>query len=99
LVNQYGAELKSTVLLAPHHGSNTSSLGYFLDQVDPELILISAGYMNRFGFPNQRVLARYRKRKIPFLTTAEQGAITIKFEDKSIRVESWRQRKKRYWME
>ncbi|MGY6276648.1 DNA internalization-related competence protein ComEC/Rec2 [Methylomonas sp. MgM2] len=97
LADFYGDELKSSVLLAPHHGSRTSSRGYFLDRVDPELILISAGYMNRFGFPDKRVLARYRKRECRYLTTAEQGAIAVMFDDETMRVDSWRDSRKRYW--
>lgn len=98
LVDRYGAELDSSVLVAPHHGSKTSSYGFFLDRVDPELILISAGFMNRFGFPHQRVLQRYRNRAIPYLTTADHGAITVKLVGEARYVSSWRGKQKRYWM-
>lgn len=98
LVKHYGAELASSVLVAPHHGSKTSSHSAFLDQVDPDLILIPAGFMNRFGFPHPTVLQRYRKRHIESLTTGEQGAITVKIGKDSMRVESNRQNQKRYWM-
>ncbi|MEP6965695.1 MAG: DNA internalization-related competence protein ComEC/Rec2, partial [Polaromonas sp.] len=41
--------LKAGVLLAPHHGSKTSSSAAFLDAVQPQLALVQAGYRNRFG--------------------------------------------------
>jgi len=97
LADRYGGELNSSVLVAPHHGSKTSSSDFFLDRVDPELILVSAGYLNRFGFPHQRVLERYRKRSIPYFTTAEQGAITVKLAGATMSVESWREKQKHYW--
>lgn len=98
LVDRYGAQLNSSVLVAPHHGSKTSSYDFFLDQVDPKLILISAGFKNRFGFPHQRVLQRYRNRAIPYLTTADHGAITVKLVGEARYVSSWRDKQKRYWM-
>ena len=98
LVKYYGPDLHSSVLIAPHHGSKTSSHSYFLDRVNPELILIPAGYLNRFGFPSKQVLQRYRERRIPFLTTGEKGAISVKIEGGIMQVESWRQNRMRYWM-
>ena len=97
LVEYYGEKLASTVLIAPHHGSKTSSHRYFLDSVDPKLILIPAGYRNRFGFPHRPVLQRYRKRHIVSLISGEQGAITVKMTRSTLTVESWRQRNKHYW--
>ncbi|WAR45896.1 DNA internalization-related competence protein ComEC/Rec2 [Methylomonas rapida] len=98
LVRRYGPELASTVMIAPHHGSKTSSHDNFLSQVDPELILIPAGYANRFGFPHPRVLQRYKDRHIQSLTTGEDGAITVKIAGESVQVEPFRQSHKRYWM-
>jgi len=99
LVQNYGSDLHSSVLIAPHHGSKTSSHNYFLDRVDPELILIPAGYMNRFGFPHKQVLQRYRERRIPYLTIGEKGAITVKIDAEVMQPDSWRQKRMRYWMD
>lgn len=72
-----GDELKSTVLLAPHHGSKTSSTELFLDKVRPELVIISSGWNNRFGFPHTSVLKRYMERNCRILRTDSHGAVTI----------------------
>ena len=61
LVDTYGEQLQANVLVAPHHGSKTSSTNDFLQQVRAEYVLIPAGYRNRFGFPHQEVLDRYKK--------------------------------------
>jgi len=98
LVEQYGGQLNSSVLVAAHHGSKTSSSLNFLQQVTPQLTVIPAGHLNRFGFPHKQVLARYRQLNLPWLTTGEQGAIRIRSEAGDLRVESERKKRKRYWM-
>ncbi len=55
-----GSGLRSTLLLAPHHGSKTSSSAGFLAAVQPAVVLVQAGYRNRYGHPAPEVLARYR---------------------------------------
>ena len=50
--------IKSTVLKAAHHGSNTSSTAGFIDAVDPVAVLISVGENNSFGHPNEEALSR-----------------------------------------
>ena len=77
LVDQYGKLLASDVLVAPHHGSKTSSSNSFLDAVQPELALIAAGYRNQYGFPHQSIINRYQSRNILTLTTADSGAISL----------------------
>ena len=54
--------LKSRVLFAPHHGSKSSSSKPFLAHVDPQVVVISAGWQNRFHFPHPQVLERYKNR-------------------------------------
>lgn len=72
-----GEEISSTILLVPHHGSNTSSTDEFLDSVKPKLAIISCGINNRFGFPHEEVLERYKSRGIPVIQTNEEGMIEI----------------------
>jgi competence protein ComEC len=52
--------LRSTVLLAPHHGSKTSSSAEFLAAVQPAVVLVQSGYRNRYGHPAPEVMVRYR---------------------------------------
>lgn len=70
-----GDMLVSDVLVAPHHGSKTSSSGMFLDEVKPRIAVFSAGWRNLKWFPHPAVLARYRARDISLYHTALQGAV------------------------
>ena len=70
-------DLRSDLLLVPHHGSATSSSPAFLDAVNPSLALVSYGYRNRFGLPDPDVMARYRSRGIVVLDTVTEGAIEV----------------------
>ena len=65
----------SDVLVAPHHGSRTSSSAVFLDAVQPALVLVQSGYRNAFGHPAPVVLARYAERRLRVLASPACGAI------------------------
>ncbi|WP_211441964.1 DNA internalization-related competence protein ComEC/Rec2 [Collimonas humicola] len=96
LVARYGEDLKSTVLLAPHHGSGTSSTAAFLAQVDPQIVLFQVGYRNRFHHPKQQVAARYQERGVEGFRNDEGGAILLKFGD-DVTVDTYRNQHRRYW--
>ena len=74
LVAAHGDGLHSDVLVAPHHGSKTSSSAPFLDAVRPKIAVFQAGYRNRFGHPADEVLDRYRARGIAIVTSPACGA-------------------------
>ena len=69
--------LASLILLSPHHGSSSSSSKIFLDKVNPESVIISCGYKNRYGFPNPYVLESYYSRGYKVFRTDLDGAVTI----------------------
>lgn len=74
LVRRWGAELRSEVLVVPHHGSHTSSGAEFLAAVAPQTAVMQQGYRNRFGHPHAEVLARYRQFSIKVVRTDDCGA-------------------------
>lgn len=78
LVERYAQQLSSATLVASHHGSGSSTTEVFLDQVNPQLVLISSGWRNRYGHPHPKVIARLQKRRIEWLNTATQGAIQLR---------------------
>jgi competence protein ComEC len=89
------------VLVAPHHGSKTSSSADYLRALHPLFAIASAGYRNRFGHPAAAVLARYRQLGIPLSATFDTGAVRIAFPaDAPPRIVSEeRVRQDRYWRE
>ena len=77
LVDLYGDDLQSDVLVAAHHGSRTSSAEVWLDTVAPAEVWISSGYKNRYGHPHTEVLRRLKERNIRLFLTAESGFLSI----------------------
>ncbi|MFC4359096.1 lamin tail domain-containing protein [Halobium salinum] len=77
LVERYGDGLDSTVLLAGHHGSSTSSAAAFLDAVSPQAVVISSEYDSAYGHPHREVLDRLTERRIETLWTATHGDVVL----------------------
>ncbi|THB73945.1 MAG: DNA internalization-related competence protein ComEC/Rec2 [Desulfobacteraceae bacterium] len=77
LVSSEAGGLASQILLSPHHGSASSSSDFFLDKVNPESVIISCGWKNRYGFPHKSVLRRYRKKEARVFRTDIHGAVYI----------------------
>jgi len=48
------------VLVAPHHGSHSSSTPAFVRRLHPAHVVFAVGYRNRFGHPHADVVERYR---------------------------------------
>jgi competence protein ComEC len=97
LIETYGKNLNANVLIAPHHGSKTSSTIGFLQAVKPEYVLIPAGYRNQFDHPHHDVLQRYQQIKAKWFNSADSGAITINVRGGSWIVQSLRDTESRYW--
>lgn len=99
LLDRYKEKLKTDVLIAPHHGSNTSSSPHFVQQVNPEIVLFPTGKDNRFHFPRERVVHDYLKIGAKLLNTAEQGALifTLTSEETLPTITTWRNKQIRFW--
>lgn len=96
LVHGAPDKLPSTVLLAPHHGSGTSSTLNFLKAVKPQLALFQFGYHNRYRHPKREVWQRYADLGIVRLRNDQAGAITLRFGS-VVEAELYRQTPARYW--
>lgn len=70
--------LASHWLLAPHHGSRTSSSQAFIDAVAAQHVLITRSRHNAFGHPHPQVLERYRAAGIEVHDTALDGALHLR---------------------
>jgi competence protein ComEC len=96
LVQAQASALRASFLLAPHHGSKTSSTQAFLQAVSPQHVLVQAGYRNRFGHPAAEVVARYEAAESQIWNNATCGAATWRSDaPESVRCE--RQAELRYW--
>ncbi|MEH6491089.1 DNA internalization-related competence protein ComEC/Rec2 [Halopseudomonas sp.] len=91
----------ASVLLAPHHGSGSSSSYAFIRQVAPRWVVFSAGANNRYGHPHPKVVARYRELAVEPVYTAGSGAVRFRLGGQAEPELSWHWREKvrRFWHE
>jgi competence protein ComEC len=97
LLGRAGHALASTVLVAPHHGSKTSSTDEFVHQVNPRLVIFTVGYRNRFGHPKDAVVERYRALGSRLLRSDADGGVLLRFGENDVAVETSRALYRRYW--
>jgi competence protein ComEC len=96
LVIGSAGKLRADVLLAPHHGSGTSSTAGFLLAVQPALGVFQVGYRNRYHHPKAEVYERYREMGIGRMRTDEAGAIMLHF-GAQVQASGYRAEHQRYW--
>ncbi len=96
LARSVEGELAADVLLAPHHGSGTSSTQAFLNAVHPGLAIFQVGHRNRYKHPKAQVYARYGEMGIVRLRTDVEGAVVLVFGEE-IDVLRYRLGRPRYW--
>lgn len=75
---KYYPDLEVDVLKASQHGSKNSSSSAFLEQLKPEIALISVGKSNRTKLPHQETLTRLETINSKVYRTDQQGAIRFK---------------------
>lgn len=68
---------QATVLKVGHHGSDTSSSESFLNQVKPEISVISVGINNTYGHPKKTTLDKLNALGTSIYRTDQNGTITI----------------------
>lgn len=92
LVQQYHEQLASAVLVAPHHGSRTSSSPLFLRYVQPQWVVFATGYLNRFHFPSTAVVTRYQQLSVAAYNTADTGATDFTITSTAITADPYQKR-------
>jgi competence protein ComEC len=90
-------DLRSDILVVPHHGSRSSSSPEFVAAVSPGWAIVPVGYRSRFGHPNADVVRRYETANAKLMRTDLQGAIHVQLDE--MRLQSERERRARYWLE
>ena len=106
LLELHPKQLQSDILVAAHHGSNTSSSSEFIQAVDASYVIFSQGFMNRWRFPRQKVLDRFQQIKDKegtqpqLFSTSDSGQVTFIMQydsPKPIIVKTFRQDTYPYW--
>jgi competence protein ComEC len=65
------------LVIAPHHGSRSSSSLPFVVATRPHYVVFSSGHLNRWGFPDAGVVTRWREAGACPLVTARTGALVF----------------------
>lgn len=91
--------VEAEILVAPHHGSATSSTAEFVAAVQPRHVLFPIGYRNHYGFPKPVVAARYQALGAQSWATDRRGAVTFRIHPQRgiLAAESYRALARRYW--
>ena len=94
------AKLNSSVdlVVAPHHGSRTSSTAAFVEHLTPGHVVFSTGYRHHFNHPHPAIVARYRQQGSMLWDTGEQGAIKFRWlRSGELQIDAARDRQRRWW--
>ncbi len=84
--------LQSEILLASHHGSKTSNSKEFIEAVNPQMVIVSAGQKEKL-FPSTALRTYLHHRETPLFNTAEKGTIEIETGQQEIKIRHYTKEK------
>lgn len=83
-----GLDLKADIFQLGHHGSSTSNTPDFVQAVNPEIAIYSAGLDNDYGHPHHETVELMRKLGIDLYGTNAHGTIVIESDGKDFSVQT-----------
>jgi competence protein ComEC len=98
LLENQADKLKSDVMIAPHHGSKTSSTDALIEAVNVKHVIFTVGYLNRFKHPKPEIINRYQSNGATRYRSDHHGALIVDFMRESpLQINAWRTVYRRYW--
>ena len=88
--------LKSTVIISPHHGSDTSSSVEFIKKVNPDIVIHSSAYQSQWKFPKEEIVQRYKAFNTTQYITGHNGQVAVEFYADDIKIVTAR-KEQSYW--
>ncbi|MWV38830.1 ComEC/Rec2 family competence protein [Natrialba sp. INN-245] len=88
MVDEHSDQLEADAYQAGHHGSTTSSTAPFVDQVTPEVVIISSAYDSQYGHPHDEVLEDFADRGIETYWTAVHGDVVLTTDGSDVELET-----------
>lgn len=90
---------KQTLYIAGHHGSKYSSSNALLQALQPDKVVFSSGFANRFGFPSKEVIARLQKQvpKARWWNTACSGGLSFLMSANNLKLVNESRKSQRKW--
>lgn len=89
LLLRQNKQMRTDVLMAPHHGSKTSCSHPFLRAVAPKLIIVSAGRRQQKYFPSPVHRKWWQQQHIPMLITGINGTVACTTDGKILSTKTW----------
>lgn len=80
------AGLQSDILKLGHHGSSSSTTQVFLDMVQPDVAIYSAGRDNSYGHPHAEVTDRLDDKGVEYYGTDQSGTILVESDGTEYRI-------------
>ncbi|MEZ4700579.1 MAG: DNA internalization-related competence protein ComEC/Rec2 [Rhodothermales bacterium] len=93
LVTRYPQLLRAEAIKVGHHGSRTSSTAGMVDRVavaSGGRAVVSVARVNRYGLPDEDVLARWEAAGVDLLSTDRRGAIWLRSDGTQVAELDWR---------
>ena len=87
---QSGDDLRSQVLLVPHHGLRQSCTAPFLRRVKPAYTVISSRETSFLRAPHPEVIERLERSGAKIYRTDLQGAVTVETDGFAVSVRSYK---------
>ncbi len=78
-----------SLLKAPHHGSRHSSPERILAELQPEIVMVSAGYQNSYHFPSQELLDQAKRQNAQIWRTDLDGSVRLRVDGQDWQVDHW----------
>lgn len=88
---------KVDILIAPHHGSKTSSSFAFINALQPRYVIYSSGYLNRWKMPMASVQYRYSLINTKQINTSTVGMVQFTINKNSLSLKTYRQDLLPFW--
>ncbi len=73
--------LKSEILILPHHGALSTYNEEFYKKVSPQIVVASTGFYNRFNFPSEKIVNYFTEKGIEVQNTAFQNERIFTFKN------------------
>lgn len=83
-----GQALQAHVFQMGHHGSKTSNTEAFLQAVQPEVAIYSAGMNNSYGIPHQEVIDRVNQMGMDLYGTELDGTVLLETTGKTYQIKT-----------
>jgi competence protein ComEC len=97
LVAREGNALNADILVAPHHGSRTSSSPEFIERVHARYVAFPIGYRNRYRHPHPTIVERHRDSGAALYDSASSGALEFRLQSGGVQLTAYRAAHHRYW--